>query len=159
TRYRTLTDAAEVESLVDRIREQGWVSIDTQTTSLDPMRATLVGLSLALAEGEAFYLPFGHCAPGGLELEVGPAVDTLPNLPALGSDACRSLTRLLEDESVRKVGDDLKHDIVVLARAGVTLRGVWFDTMIASYVLDPGRREHTVAALAIDLLAHKTPTR
>jgi DNA polymerase-1 len=152
--YRMLTDPADVDALALRARAQGWVSMDTETSSQDAVRADLVGISLALQEGEAFYLPFGHCGPSAPELLSEPS--SIPNLPALTSDACRSLVELLESPEVRKVGQDLKYDLVVLERVGVKLRGVWFDTMIASYVLDPGRREHTLEALAVDILAHKT---
>jgi DNA polymerase I len=158
TSYMLVTDAAEIDDIVRRVRAQGWVSVDTETTSLDPMRAHLVGLSMSLTEGEAYYLPFGHCAPGGPELELDYEPESVPNLPALDAGACRSLVAMLEDPGVRKVGQDLKYDLIVLERAGVKLRGIWFDTMIASYVLDPGRREHHLAALAVDLLAYKTLT-
>src|SRR5690606_12354880 len=61
--YRTLDEPAEVDALVRRIREAGTFSFDTETTNLDPMRADLIGISISLVPGEAFYLPFGHCAP------------------------------------------------------------------------------------------------
>jgi DNA polymerase-1 len=151
--YSLITTAAEVDALAARARAQGWVSMHTETGTHEPMRTALVGISFALQEGEAFYLPFAHCAPNELQLDYQPGV---PNLPALSSEACRALVGLLESPDVRKVGQDLKFDLIVLERAGVKLGGAWFDTMVASYVLDPGRREHTLEALAVDLLAHKT---
>jgi DNA polymerase-1 len=156
TTYRLVGDAAEIEDVIHGIREQGWVSLHTETTRQDPMRGRLVGISLALEEGEALYLPFGHGAPSAPELDFEPV--KVPNLPALASDAHGELVRVLEDPRVRKVGDNLKRDIVALKRAGVELAGVWFDTMVASYVLDPGRRAHGVEALAVDLLGRKTTT-
>jgi DNA polymerase-1 len=152
--YRRLSDPQEVAALVERARAQGWVSVNTESGSQQPMRTRLVGISLALAEGEAFYLPFGHCGPSELELDYQP--DSIPNLPALSAEGCKPLVALLESREVKKVGQDLKFDLIVLERAGVKLENAWFDTMVASYVLDPGRREHTLEALAVDLLAHKT---
>jgi DNA polymerase-1 len=84
--------------------------------------------------------------------------DVGTNLPPLTSEAMRPLAELISDPSVRKIGQNLKYDLLVLRRAGVELRGVAFDTMIASYVLDPGRREHGLDALALQLLDHKTTT-
>ena len=153
--YRIVDDAAEVAELVERIREQGWVSVDTETTSLDATRADLVAISLALRAGEGCYLPLAHRPPSAPELEDqdrGP----LRNLPPLGSEAMAPLRDLLEDPDVRKVGQNLKYDLVVLERAGVELAGVWFDTMVASYVLDPSRRQHSLDVLATDFLAHTT---
>jgi DNA polymerase-1 len=120
------------------------------------MRGRLVGISLALQEGEALYLPFGHSAPRAPELDFEPV--SVPNLPALASAAFADLVAMLEDPHVRKVGENLKRDLIALQRAGVELDGVWFDTMVASYVLDPGRRAHGVEALAVDLLGRKTTT-
>ena len=156
TTYRLVTDPGEVREVVERARAQGWVSLDCETSSQDAMRAELVGISLALEEGRAFYLPLGHRPTGELELD-RPA-EAIPNLPPLGSAESLPLVAMLEDPAVRKVGQDLKLDLIVLERSGVHLGGVWFDTMVASYVLDPGRRAHTLDALAVDLLAHKTTT-
>jgi DNA polymerase-1 len=145
-----------VRELVEAIRQRGWVAIDCELSSPDPMRASLVGISLAVNEGEAYYLPFGHCPPG--ELDLGRDAQAIPNLPALGDLRMAPLRDLLEDPTVRKVGQDLKHDLVALWNCGIEPGGLWFDTMIASYVLDPGRRGHSLEALALDILAHKTLT-
>src|SRR5690606_22636877 len=111
-------------------------------------------MSLAFAPGEAYYLPFAHRRPGELELDDR----RLFNLPPLGSPEMRPLVAMLEDPAVAKVGQNLKYDLLVLRRAGVTLRGIAFDTMIASYVLDPGRREHGLDSLALQYLDHRTTT-
>ena len=107
-------------------------------------------------EGEAYYLPIGHCPSG--ELDLGRDAQAIPNLPALVDPRMAPLKDLLEDPTVRKVGQDLKRDLVALWNYGIEPAGLWFDTMIASYVLDPGRRGHTLEALALDILAHKTLT-
>ncbi|MBX6362481.1 MAG: DNA polymerase I [Gemmatimonadetes bacterium] len=153
----TLVQAPEaVVELVDRIREQGFVSLDTETTNVDPMRAELVGLSLTLAPGESYYLPLAHRAPARLDLdgEAAPVV----NLPPLDSLEMFPLVQMLEDDAVEKIGQNLKYDLLVLRRAGVELRGIAFDTMVASYVIEPGRREHNLDALALQYLDHRTTT-
>ena len=117
------------------------------------MRASLVGISIAMNEREAYYLPFGHRPPG--ELALGESFQVLPNLPSLENERVAVLRDLLEDPSVRKLWQDLKRDLVALWNLGIEPAGLWFDTMVASYVLDPRRRAHTLEALALDLLAHK----
>ncbi|HEX6938150.1 MAG TPA: DNA polymerase I [Longimicrobiales bacterium] len=158
--YHLLTSAAEVAELVERIRAAGAVCVDTESTSKDPMRADLVGISLALEPGEAFYLPFAHRAPAAPALDAAGAGDAgaVRNLPPLTSPEMRPLAAMLEDPAVRKIGQNLKYDLLVLRRAGVELRGIEFDTMIASYVLDPGRREHGMDSLALQFLDHRTIT-
>jgi DNA polymerase-1 len=153
TSYLVVTSVDRVRELVDAVRERGWVSFHCELTEVDPMRASLVGISLAVNEGEAYYLPFGHCPPGELDLGSHQAI---PNLPGLADPRMAPLKDLLEDPTVRKVGQDLKRDLVALWNCGIEPAGLWFDTMVASYVLDPGRRGHTLDALALDILAHKT---
>jgi DNA polymerase-1 len=152
--YQLLQEAEQVTALVERIRNRGRVSVDTETTSTDPMRADLIGISIALENGEAYYLPFGHRRSQG-ELMEG---DEPRNLPDLLSPALEPLVEMLEDPEVEKIGQNLKYDLLVFRRAGITLRGVAFDTMIASYLIDPGRREHGLDSLALQYLDHRTIT-
>jgi len=152
--YGTLIDPAEVGEAIRAIRRVGRVSVDTETTSLSPMRARLVGISLSWEVGSGVYLPFGHRArPGSLldALEEAPS-DEPQNLPPLSDPTLAPLRALLEDPTVGKIGQNLKYDLLVLRRSGVELAGVEFDTMVASYVLDPGRRGHSLDALATDFL-------
>jgi DNA polymerase I len=151
--YRVVDSVEEARALAARIREWGRVSLDTETTSTDPLRADLIGLGLCVKPGEAWYLPFGHCLPGGDQGELGGGEREAPrNLPAIPCSELDDLVRLLEDPAVEKIGQNLKYDLLVLRRAGISLRGVAFDTMVASYVLDPGRREHGLDALALQHL-------
>src|SRR5436190_111525 len=113
------------------------------------MRAELVGMSLAVAPGRSWYLPFAHVAPDG-ELAGGTAPR---NLPPLSSEALAPLRELLADPCVPKAGHNLKYDWLVLRRAGVELAGVSFDSMLASFVLDPGRRSHALDELARERLS------
>jgi DNA polymerase-1 len=176
--YHLVQRPEQVRDLVERIRHRGRVSFDTETTSTDPMRADLVGISLALQDGEAYYLPFGHREQGTgnrgqgtaePELELGganaePAEPVTPeapktevrNLPELLGEEMRMLVGMLEDPGVAKIGQNLKYDLLVLRRAGVALRGIDFDTMIASYLLEPGARVHGLDALAMKYLDHTT---
>lgn len=157
--YHLLTDASELPAVVDRLREQGRFAVDTETTDLDPMRASLVGIALGAGGGEAWYLPFLHRSSSELELALDDQrEDGVPNLPPLASPQMEPLRELLADPAVEKVGHNLKYDLLVLRRAGVPLGGVLLDTMIASYVLDPGRRSHGLDDLALDVLTHKTTT-
>ena len=156
-RYRLLATAEEVEEVVRAIRDQGWVAVDTETTDLDPMRASLVGISLGLGGGEACYLPFLHRGSSSLELALDDErADGVPNLPPFTSDSMAGLREVLLDPSIEKIGHNLKYDLIVLRRAGAGLEGPIRDTMVASYVLDPGRRSHGLDELAMEVLAHKT---
>ena len=145
-----VTDAVVVGELAGRIREQGRVAMTVHGSSSDPHRGHVVGIALALEPGEAHYLSFAHSPPG--ELDLGLGGEAVINLPALDSPALKPLVDVLEDPAIDKIGGDLKTDLVRLAGAGVTLRGLSFDVGVASYVLDPGRRKHTLEALAQDLL-------
>ncbi|HET6765345.1 MAG TPA: DNA polymerase I, partial [Longimicrobiaceae bacterium] len=174
TDYRLVQSVAEVLALVERIRQQGRVSVDTETTSVDAMSADLVGISLSVEEGGGFYLPFRHRRRGPArdqgELLEGDEGQTLAaaeieaegtpieNLPDLHSPELAPLIAMLEDAAVAKVGQNLKYDRLVFRREGITLRGIRFDTMIASYLLDPGRREHGLDSLALEHLDHRTTT-
>ncbi|HEX6071053.1 MAG TPA: DNA polymerase I [Longimicrobiaceae bacterium] len=179
--YGLVQTPEQVAALVERIRALGRVSVDTETTGTDPMSADLVGVSIAVQPGEAYYLPFAHVrvdaatgaeaerpAPaqvGGGGREEEPSLFSQPrdevdslNLPAILSDALQPLVAMLEDPQVAKIGQNLKYDLLVLRRSGITLRAIDFDTMIASYLLDPGRREHGLDALALQHLDHRTIT-
>jgi DNA polymerase-1 len=152
--YTLVKNAEEVADLVDRIREAGLVSVDTETTSQEATQADLVGISLSIAEGEAFYVPLAHRRSGELALDDGGS-GAPANLPPLSSPEMEPLVSILEDPAVQKVGQNLKYDLLVFEGAGVVVRGMAFDTMVASYVLDPNRRQHSLDALALTLLGHR----
>jgi len=147
-------DPVALPAMVAACRAAALLALDTATSSLDPMRAELVGLSLAAAPGRSWYLPFAHVAPDG-ELAGGPQPR---NLPALASDALAPLRALLADASVPKAGHNIKYDWLVLRRAGVELAGVAYDSMLASFVLDPGRRSHAIDDLARERLSLQVQT-
>jgi DNA polymerase I len=193
--YTTVDSPAALEALVARAREVEYISIGTTTMldagappTVDPLRSRLIGLTIALAPGEAFYVPLAHrmhgIAQGDLDLGVESVAPPPPtgtararknasapasiaaralaggaravkNLPPLATAEMAPLRRLLEDASVRKTAHNAKFDMLVLGRAGIVLRGLDFDTMVASYVLDPGRRAHGLDLLALEFLSHK----
>ena len=142
-------DPALLATVVAECRRASLVALDTETTSLDPLRADLVGMSLAVAPGRSWYLPFAHVAPDG-ELAGGTAPQ---NLPPLTSAGLAPLRELLSNPRVHKAGHNVKYDWLVLRRAGVELAGVTYDSMLASFVLDPGRRSHAIDELVRDRLS------
>lgn len=137
--YRTVLDEKELRALAARIAETGAVALDTETTSAAPTEARLVGLSLSLAPGEAFYVPVGHDYLG--------APAQVPKAKALDI-----LRPVLEDRKVLKTGHNLKYDLLVLEREGVALRGLDRDTMVLSYLLEPNWGRHGLERLALHYL-------
>lgn len=147
-------DPAAIPALVAECRGASLVAVAAETGSPHSMRGQLVGLSLAIAPGRSWYLPFAHTPPDG-ELAGG----TPPrNLPPLTSDALAPLTALLADAGVPKAGHDIKRACLVLRRAGAELIGVAYDSMLASFVLDPGRRSHALDDLSRERLSLAPPT-
>src|SRR2546423_1747045 len=138
-------DPAELPGLIAELRRAPLVALQTEPG--------LAGMSLAVAPGRSWYLPFGHEAREG-------EFDTVPprNLPALTSDALAPLRALLVDPAVRKAGHDIKAVWVTLARAGIPVAGVTYDSMVASFVLDPGNRSHAINDLAREHLSVELPT-
>src|SRR5207247_2250283 len=151
---RIVDDAAGVAAILAECRAAPLVALDTETTSVDPLRATLVGMSLAVTPERSWYLPFGHLAPDG-ELAAG---EPPRNLPPLSSPALAPLRALLADPRVPKAGHNVNYDWLVLRRHGVELAGVVYDAMLASFVLDPARRSHALAELARERLGIEMQT-
>ena len=149
-----VSDPSQLAAVLAEIRRAPLVAIDTETTGLDPMRAELVGLSLAVAPDRSWYFPFMHLPPDG-PLAGGEAPR---NLPPVTSDALTPLRALLADASMAKAGHNVKFDWLVLRRAGVALAGVRYDSMLASFVLDPGRRSHALDELARERLGLEMQT-
>jgi DNA polymerase-1 len=155
--YELVQDAAALERWVAEASAQGLVAVDTETDSLDALRAELIGVSLALAPGKACYIPLGHRAPasgdadGGLALEGDGAVPR--QIPK--AKAVEILKPLLEDEGVLKVGQNIKYDALVLGRVGIELAAV-DDTMLLSYVLEGGLHGHGMDELAELHLDYRT---
>ena len=134
-RYEIILDEAGLQRWLKRLEDAPCFAFDTETTSLAYIAAELVGVSFAVTAGEAAYVPFGHRYLGA---------------PAQLSQAqvLEALRPLLEDPAKPKIGQNLKYDASVLARAGITLRGIAYDTMLESYVLDAVGGRHNMDDLA-----------
>ena len=143
--YRAIYDMSVLFDLIERLKKAETFAIDTETTSKDPMKANLVGLSFSMEPDEAFYIPCAHDypeAPEQLELK----------------KVLSQLKPVLENPDVKKIGQNIKYDWMVLKRHGINLAGVIFDTMLASYLINPSKRAHNLDQIAIDFLDHKTTT-
>ncbi|WP_100144530.1 DNA polymerase I [Shewanella carassii] len=142
TEYETILTEAALEKWLKKLAEAELMAVDTETTSLNYMDAKLVGLSFAVKAGEAVYLPLGHDYPE--------APEQLPREKVLAK-----LKPILENPEIKKVGQNLKYDISILANAGIKLAGVAFDTMLESYVFNSVASRHDMDGLALKYLGHK----
>ena len=141
--YETVLDKTDFRRWIDQLRQAPLFAFDTETTSLDYMQAELVGVSFAVEVGKAAYVPFAHDyvdAPAQLERDY----------------VLSTLKPLLESEQQRKVGQNLKYDQSVLARYDITLRGIAFDTMLESYVLNSTGTRHDLDSLSLQYLGTST---
>ncbi len=155
--YRLILTKDALTRAVAEMRRAGTFAVDTETTSTDPMRATLVGLSMCSEAGKAYYVPLAHtsealaCRPEEGELFSEATVEMVPL-----RDALDILRPLIEDESIGKVGHNIKYDLIVFARTGVQMRGIVLDTMVASYLTDPSRMRHNLGEVSLHYLKRKT---
>ena len=150
--YDRVTTHEDLDRWIAAAYAKGSFSVDTETTGLDSMEAELVGISMAIEPGKACYIPFLHGKAqhaGALDLGDAEAPEQLDRTEALSS-----LKSLFEDSSVLKIGQNLKYDIVVLRRYGVTLTPI-DDTMLLSYALDAGLHGHGMDELSQLYLNHK----
>ncbi|WP_136680771.1 DNA polymerase I [Neptunomonas sp. XY-337] len=143
TNYEVITDMARFDAWLTRLQAAELIAFDTETDRLDYMEAQLVGVSFAVEVGEAAYVPFGHDyvgAPAQLDRDV----------------VLAKLKPLLQNESLSKVGQHIKFDMNVLARYDIAMRGIAFDTMLESYVLNSTATRHDMDSLADKYLGVKT---
>ena len=150
--YETVVTLERLHHWIGRARETGKVCVDTETTSLDPMQAELCGISLAVAPGEACYIPCGHKQAPGLDL--GSAGDIVQ----LGeAEILQRLKPMLEDEGILKIAQNLKYDYLVLLQRGIRV-APFDDTMLISYVLESSLHGHGMDELSKLHLDHKPIT-
>jgi len=140
--YKTVLDKKSFDRWIKKLKEAQQFAFDTETTSLDYMQARVVGVSFAVKAGEAAYVPFAH--------DYLDAPVQLTEQEVLGT-----LKPLLEDENIKKIGQNLKYDAHVLNNHGISMRGIAQDTMLESYVLDSTQR-HNMDDMALRLLGHST---
>jgi len=146
--YMIIQQEEELKKLIQTIKEKGFFSLDTETTSREPKQAQLVGISFSFTEKEAWYLPLGH---------KGETEDSKTKLHNL--DLKKSLVQLkplFEDPQIKKYGHNIKYDMVVLLNYGILLKGVDFDSMIASYLLHPNTRAYDLDSVAFSELGLQT---
>lgn len=141
--YETVLTEEQLQSWIEKIVLKKQLAVDTETTSLDYMAARMVGISLAVEPGEAAYIPFGHDYLG--------APNQLPERRVI-----ELLKPLLEDPNIKKIGQNLKYDMSILAQHGINLQGISFDTMLESYVIDSVATRHDMDSLAEMYLGEKT---
>jgi len=137
--YQLVDDKQALTTLAEELAGQSAFAFDTETTGLHPVHSKLVGLSFSWKAGTGYYLPVRSAMGKTLPLDL----------------VRQKLAPLFADESVKKVGQNVKYDLIVLKQVGIEVAGVHFDTMIASFVLDPVRRSHGMNALARELLDYE----
>ena len=148
--YEVIRDAAALGRWLDQARAKGWVAVDTETTSLDEMRAELVGVSLCIEPGRAAYLPLGH-KQGGDDLFGGAALAE-GQMPL--QEALDLLKPVLEDAAILKIGQNMKYDFKIFARHGIRVAPI-DDTMLMSYSMHAGLHGHGMDTLSDRYLGHQ----
>lgn len=148
--YECVRDRAALERWITAIRDRGHVAVDTETTSLDEMRAELVGISLAVVPGSACYIPVGHRQGGG---DLFGSNDLAGGQMALG-DVLAALKPVLEDDAILKIGQNMKYDWKIFARHGIRV-APFDDTMLMSYAMHAGLHNHGMDFLSEKYLGHK----
>jgi DNA polymerase-1 len=150
--YRLVTTIDEVDALVAELRAAGEFAFRVIPDRASAMRAAIVGIAFSWADRQARYVPLGHQSDDTSgDLLSGQSAPMQADRPAVLARLCP----LFEDESVRKVGHDLKFDAVILARHRITLRGLAFDSMLASYLLDATRTGHPLEETSLEHLGYK----
>ena len=152
--YKTIQSDRDKKKLTSDLKKAAMFAVDLETTSLDPISADIVGLSFSWKTGEAFYLPLicpgPDCQDDLFSVQSGRRVSSMP----------AELKTILEDEKIRKCGQNIKYDWLVLRRNGINMEGVDFDSMVAAYLVNPSSRQYNIDALAMEYLhIQKIPTR
>ncbi|MBD1150245.1 DNA polymerase I [Pelagibacterales bacterium SAG-MED29] len=137
--YKSILNEKELDKLIDVLNTKPFISIDTETSSLNPLEAELIGISFSYAPNEAYYIPLGH-----------------KNIKSLNKElVLKKIKPLLEDPSIKKVGQNIKYDFIILTNNGIEIDPLE-DTMLLSYVLDAGNNRHNMDILSELHLGHKT---
>jgi DNA polymerase-1 len=143
--YKTVLAEEDFQTLLNVVPSAKELSLDTETTSLDPLTAELVGISFSFQPHQAYYLPLGHTYKGAPK--------------QIGLDrALAAFKPVLENPAIKKIGQNLKYDLLVLGQYDVAVQGAAFDTMIASYLLNPSKPSHSLEAIALEYLNYKVTT-
>ena len=137
--YQCVETLSELEKIIKNCENEKIISIDTETTSIHPLEANLIGISLSIGKNKSYYIPLGHTKS--------------KNLPF--NESLKKLKNLIEDNSIKKVGQNIKYDFIVLKKYGITINP-YEDTMLVSYTLDAGLNRHNLDSLSEIHLGHKT---
>ena len=139
--YQLITDPNKIDNWIKEAEELGEVAVDTETSSLDPHQADLIGVSLSTKIGKACYIPIGHNSKKSIDKSI----------------VLKKLKPLLEDSSIKKIGQNIKFDFIIFLKNGIKIESME-DTMLMSYVLDAGKNRHNMDILSEIHLGHKTIT-
>ena len=137
--YHLIKQSEEIDNWIKEAEETGEIAVDTETSSLDPHQADLIGVSLSTKIGKACYIPIGHASKACIDKNI----------------VINKLKPLFEDPSIKKIGQNIKFDFIVLSKHGIKISSME-DTMLMSYVLDAGKNRHNMDTLSEIHLNHKT---
>jgi len=137
--YKTILSKEEFKGLLEKLKGLKEMALDFETTSSDPMEAELIGVSFCWKEKEAYYIPLKHITEKTLDRD----------------SILKQLKGVFEDKKIKKIGQNIKYEKLVLLNYGIDLKGIEFDTMIASYLLNPSKLNHSLSDIALEYLQHK----
>jgi DNA polymerase-1 len=137
--YELVDNVETFNLLLGKLRSAKVFAYDTETTDIDPIKAELVGVSFSFEPGEAYYIPLAHVSKKNLPMDV----------------FIEKIKPIMEDENVGKIGQNIKYDNIILSHYDINVNGVFFDTMIASYLISPESHQHNLDVLALQYLNHK----
>ena len=138
-KYKSITKENELNKLILELNKKSIISVDTETSSLNPQQAELIGISISHSSNNSFYIPLGHKKKTALQKDI----------------VIKKLKTIFEDPSIKKVGQNIKYDYIILKRQGIDLKPIE-DTMLLSYTLDAGNNRHNLDTLSELHLGHKT---
>ena len=139
--YKTILNIDELKELVKKVQNSDMVSIDLETTSVDPMVAEIVGVSIAFKKNKGFYIPVLYLEKNKNNFGVDDLKIVLENIKGF-----------LENEKIKKVGQNIKYDTLIFTRNGINVKGIYFDTMVAASILNPSARSYKLDMLSIEFL-------
>ncbi len=144
-RYKIVFSEKELDKIIIQVKNKRLLSMDLETTSVFPMEAEIVGISISIIPYDAYYIPVGHHYPG--------APAQLNRDKVLGK-----LKPILEDKNIKKIGQNIKYEIIVFKNFGIKVNNIYFDTMIASYLLNPSKHNHNLEDIALEYLNYRVTT-
>jgi len=144
-KYKLVFSEKELDKIIIQVKNKGLLSIDLETTSAFPMEAEIVGISISIIPHDAYYIPVRHDYPG--------APAQLNRDMVLGK-----LKSVLEDKKIKKIGQNIKYEIIVFQNSGIKIKNIYFDTMIASYLINPSKHNHNLEDIALEYLDYRVIT-